>query len=782
MHTPISSRGFRTRWIRAALLVLVMGMSVTAASTTAVGAATTISAAVSVSPSTATAGSVTSLSYRATVVRAGTLASVTFAIPPGSSGRPTSVNGTLTTPSTGFLRWTAARPVAVAVGTRLAIPVHGLTMPRAVGAWSLAVAARSTAGLTLTSGYAALATTPGAVPTSAVSVAPSSAPPATTITLTYRGVVTRGGMLRRIEMKLPSGSRGRLTSVNGTVTTIAPGVVAWTSTRGDLAVLAGTRLAVPLYGLVTPTTPGASTVAMTARASDLATVLGAGTATFVVNLVPPAAMPSVAVEPFDPVPSGCPDRWPTTAEENGRPGDPGWTIAGVAATHLAAYATSDSATCGDLVGLRVRSATAYSVTAYRMGHYDGTGARKVWTTASARPPAAQPDPVTGGLDGLGRDLAMTTAPWTTTVEVAVDREFVPGTYLFKISNASEATYVPLTVRDDTGVTHDVLVQQATTTWQAYNRWGGNSFYSTPGSGRLSHDRPFAEGQGSGQFLQLELGLVRWAESQGIDVTYWTDQDLERFGGQLPLRARTLFLPAHDEYYSLGMRAALVQAVARGVNVANLGANTVYRRISYRPGLREWDIDRYTSWPASSTWRWSGLGYHEQTVLGAQYGCAVKDDLTTNTSFLFAGLPAGTVVPGFIAGEQDFVHPGVWLPATHTVQAHGNAYCFRSGTTQTFDMTTYTAASGARVFNGSTFGYGCFLGGVCPTSWKVVDPPTASRAAVATMMRNLATWVGRGTIDMPGVPGSTSPPPPTGRVGPGAVEVKPPSLSVEIGPE
>jgi hypothetical protein len=79
--------------------------------------------------------------------------------------------------------------------------------------------------------------------------------------------------------------------------------------------------------------------------------------------------------------------------------------------------------------------------------------------------------------------------------------------------------------------------------------------------------------------------VFWAESKGIDVTYWTNNDLDEYGGQLPARARTIFRPGHDEYYSLRMRATLSQAINHGVNVANLGANTAYRLITFTDNSR-----------------------------------------------------------------------------------------------------------------------------------------------------------------------------------------------------
>jgi hypothetical protein len=51
-------------------------------------------------------------------------------------------------------------------------------------------------------------------------------------------------------------------------------------------------------------------------------------------------------------------------------------------------------------------------------------------------------------------------------------------YLLKLVAATGQRYVPLTIRDDRS--HAALVvQDAVTTWQAYNRWGGRSLYVGP---------------------------------------------------------------------------------------------------------------------------------------------------------------------------------------------------------------------------------------------------------------------------------------------------------------
>jgi hypothetical protein len=238
---------------------------------------------------------------------------------------------------------------------------------------------------------------------------------------------------------------------------------------------------------------------------------------------------------------------------------------------------------------------------------------------------------------------------------------------------------------------------------------------------------------------------------GLDVTYWTDNDLDEFGGQLPVRAGTVFLPGHDEYYSLRMRAALSQAITRGVNVASLGANASYRRIAFTDaGRRSWDIDRYTAGLSSTLWRYLGDAYASQPLLGAEYACYLSgNSLVTGSSWLFRGVPAGTVVPGFLAGEIDNVRPGLYRQPGLSIVAGSTGICDKDGKPAPMHATAFTAASGARVFNGSSFAYSCFLIRRCPSTWVVPAPSVASRRTVTTMVANITEWVSRGAIQVPG---------------------------------
>lgn len=730
----------RLSWVRRYASAVAALLLVPATLTVAATPAAAVVVNVAISATTASNGT-TTLSYRGTATRAGTLRYILVSIPPGSGGRITSVNGAVRTVSPGVLQWRPTRTTTVAVGTRFSIPLYGVLLPGG-GPWSLSFRAIGTTGAALSAGSGSL------VRPANVRITATKPIPGQKTALTYAGTVGRPGILTAVRMKLPTGASGSLTSVNGTLT-VASGYATWRP-RSRLTVRGGLRLAIPIYGVALSKYGGIMRLGMVATSSTGAQLM-AGTGTLAL-VAPPAPMPTILAGSFPVRPAGCPTVWPTTAAENAKPGTGAWVIPTTMNGPLAAYLTKVSATCGSTVDLKVTSGRPVSVIAYRVGYYQGLGGREVWRRVGV-PTVVQPKPTIGGTAN-GHPLRMASAAnWSKTLTIGVDKNWVPGTYLIKVSDGRYAAYVPLTVRDDTGRKHSLLIQQATTTWQAYNWYGGRSFYSsaTTGSGRLTFDRPYAEGQGSGQFLSLEQGLVVWAESKGLDVTYWTDNDLDVYGGQLAARAGTIFLPSHDEYYSLRMRASISQAIKRGVNVASFGANAMYRRITFTDSTRRtWDIDRYTAGGTSTQWRYLGDAFASQPLLGAEYSCGIfAASLRTGSSWLFRGVPVGTVVPGFLAGEADYVWPGLYKHPGLGIIASGSAKCRSTGTSTPMHSTAFVAPSGARVFNGSTFAYGCFLVRRCPSNLGIPAQSVESRRVVTTMVTNITNWVGRGTIGVTG---------------------------------
>jgi len=425
------------------------------------------------------------------------------------------------------------------------------------------------------------------------------------------------------------------------------------------------------------------------------------------------------------------------ARENARPGAADWRILDDPANPvrdtplewIEGYADTATAQHGQTVTLFVDTpASTFTVTAYRMGWYDGLQARSVWQstpTIGGRQPSATFDGRTG----------MAEAPWAASLTVEITDEWPPGAYLLKLqSDARGGHYVPLTVRDD-AATGDLLFMSAVTTWQAYNPWGGCTLYECFAPRTkfraevVSFDRPYAHSyaQGAADFPTHELPLISFIEQQGFDVAYITNIDLHREPA-LAASRHALVSPGHDEYYSWPMREGLVQALDGGTNIAFFGANAVYRNIRLEPGAGGAADRREVNYrvrdPGAGddphlvtvNWRELPLRKPEAEIVGVQYGCAeVRANLrlVNTSSWLYAGTGAteGQRLTNLVGVEFDELAPSSLTPTGVEVFAATPLTC-RNLTYQ--QVTAYhTRPSGAGVFAAGTIDWGCGLDGTCP---------------------------------------------------------------------
>jgi hypothetical protein len=562
-------------------------------------------------------------------------------------------------------------------------------------------------------------------------------------TLTYRAKVSRSGTLTHIVMTVPTGTvLGKLRSSSGTVAYYKPNQIIWRPVK-PIALSAGANLVIPVSGLSWSQAGNYPLWLVAATSNGTALTYATGNIALVHRTQ--QCLPSYGASYIQ--------------DENAKSGTPGWQIqpSGFDSSRLSAYSGKDSYRCGEIVYLRVHAASSFfiKVDVYRMGYYGGVGARKVWSTEGSALGGKQAPAVIVQGSNPSRPLNMVDASgWFLNLGIRVDGSYTPGTYLARITDTvGKYTYVPFTVRDDTGSKHSLLLQQASTTWQAYNRYGGRSFYTVPGSAVLSFNRPYHEGQGSGQYLSLEYGLVYWLEKNNYDVAYWGDMDLHARTSQVPSRADTLILPAHDEYYSLAMRTGVIGAINNSVNVVSFGANQIYRQIRPNTTGSQFEVyERWTNWPASTTWRYRGPSYHEQAILGAEYGCRSNGTVTTDTNWMWSGVASGTRLEGFANGETDWVHPASQAPipaGTTILNTAPLDFCAISSEPLRMEIVARTNASGARVFGGSTFAYSCFLIASCPTNWLVGKPQQplivsdSDAAAVGQMVATVLSWATSG---------------------------------------
>ena len=411
---------------------------------------------------------------------------------------------------------------------------------------------------------------------------------------------------------------------------------------------------------------------------------------------------------------------PFPVEENKRPGTSAWRITDLGAPDaINGYADRQSVLPGQSFRLYVSTtAKSFRVKAFRFGWYQGHQARLVWTS---QPAAGQRQTTVHIAPGTH----MVTAPWRPSLTIST-RDWLPGSYLLRLDASSGAErYVPITVRS-ASTAGAVVILNDNTTWQAYNAWGGYSLYQGPdGLPRdrgyaVSFDRPYDQ-NGAGRFLFFDQKAIALAERTGVPLAYETDVDLDQHPGLLA-GARAVISLGHDEYYSLAMRNALVQARDAGTNLAFLGANAIYRHIRFAAGDRVIICYKaavldplYGKDNAQTTQQWRDPPdpRPESVITGVFYECNPVSDpyvVYDPSNWIFAGTGAyrGERFPGMVGPEYDRLNPGVPFPRPLEILAHSPLTC--DGFSTFADSAYYTVASGAGVFASGTMRWVCAMQG------------------------------------------------------------------------
>lgn len=400
-------------------------------------------------------------------------------------------------------------------------------------------------------------------------------------------------------------------------------------------------------------------------------------------------------------------------------GTPDWQVTRPGPAHaIEGFADRTSVLPGDPVRLFVSTTAAgYTATAYRMGAYINSEALQVWRSAhqlTVPQPAATIDPAT----------RMVSAGWRPSLTVPTIG-WAPGDYLVRLdSDDGFQRFVPLTVRS-TSTTGRVVMMNAVTTWQAYNRWGGASLYAGV-HGRAdvdSYDRPYDYGDGAADFLSNELPLLVLAERLDLPLAYLTSLDVHGDAHALD-GARALLSPGHDEYWSLQMREAVTAARDAGMNIGFFGANAVYRHIRLQPSAlgpdrQEVNYRDFTADPihgtapydATQEWRRPPRPRPESVLTGSLYECnGVKADMVVAdaSSWLLRDIAIdGEHLAGVVGDEYDRVTLSAPTPRPIQVLFHSPLRC--RGMTSVSDATWYTTPSGAGVFDSGTSAWVSFLG-------------------------------------------------------------------------
>jgi len=402
--------------------------------------------------------------------------------------------------------------------------------------------------------------------------------------------------------------------------------------------------------------------------------------------------------------------------ENARPGDPHWAIRHLGAEHeIEGYAGRISVRQGESFPLFVSSTSAgYQVTAFRMGWYQGDGARTVWQSGALRG-RRQNGPILAGPTSTIR------TDWDPALDVPTD-DWPPGSYLLRLdADSGGQRYVPVTVRSQS-TAGKVVLKNGVETWQAYNLWGGYDLYKGPQgdyasrSLAVSLDRPY-DSNGAAMFLTYERNAVKLAEQIGIPLAYVTSMDIAADPHLLD-GASALISLGHDEYWSPAERANVTVARDAGVNLAFLGANALFRRTRLEAtalGPDHLVVCYKTSYPddpmygkdpslVTSDWRGAPSPDPESSLIGTLYesypaNAAYRVVSPRSWVFKGTGVPAGATFANLVGIEYDRVNPGYPVQRPIEVLSHSPLVC--QGVSSYGDSAYYTHSGGAGVFNAGT---------------------------------------------------------------------------------
>ena len=334
------------------------------------------------------------------------------------------------------------------------------------------------------------------------------------------------------------------------------------------------------------------------------------------------------------------------------------------------YFDQTSIGCGEKAKLTVVGAKSAELLIYRIGYYQGNGARlvkKIKSTKSFTATASTP----------------------------------PGQYLVKLKAPGKiSTFVPLMVRGS--VKSDVTFISSVLTWQAYNQWGGSSLYKGSNGKRetrattVSFDRPY-DGDGAGQFRYMEEPLIQMMEQIGIDIEYLTDVDLEK---KHNVNSASIVVGGHSEFWTESMRDVVEKSIESGTNLLIFGGNTAYAKT---------DLILRT---VNNRTPYRDINKPESLFIGSQFfALAIHKDLEVQVDgkWPFNVLGKAGVIKGIYGYEADTamgtVGPGVEILARATISPTEKGFVAMS--------TYYSAPSGAGVLNIGTNAWVCAMANRCP---------------------------------------------------------------------
>jgi hypothetical protein len=463
---------------------------------------------------------------------------------------------------------------------------------------------------------------------------------------------------------------------------------------------------------------------------------------------------------------------PSIAAENRDRGTRAWRlpgpardVGGLAYGALTGYVAAPTVAPGQVQRIYVSAPGSRSVgiRVFRIGWYGGAGGREVLRAGSLR--VVRQPPCTHSFR-----TGLTECRWHPTLSFPIPSALATGVYIAKLSTSRGQRDCLFVVRSPRP--QPLLAQLPTSTYEAYNGWGGDSLY--PGGAyrvgatrttqgvEVSYQRPYDSATGAGQFFARDVAMVRFLERYRYPVSYTASESVDANPGQLA-RHKAVIDFGHSEYWSQRQASAFARARNGGASLLFLSSNTMAWRVRYQ--ARGNTIVAYKEFAKRAPDRATPTGRFPDggaSLMGSAYAGCITPRLSVagppryryyawlaapglRPGWLFAHtrIDARTTIPGIVGYELD-MRTRATPRGTQTVGG-GVASCMstepgepapRVG--QNLAQTTlYTTRRGALVFSSGSLGWEL---GLEPVPSASPDAPRAPDPRVVGITRNLLARV------------------------------------------
>ena len=275
--------------------------------------------------------------------------------------------------------------------------------------------------------------------------------------------------------------------------------------------------------------------------------------------------------------------------ENSKPGSPPseWQVGNGADPSIQGFPTQMSVAPGQTISFKIKTdASGYRIDIYRLGYYDGDGARKVATiTPSATLPQTQPACLTDSTTGL-----IDCGNWAVSASWAVPATAVSGVYIAALTRDRHRRHQTRSRSSSANdVSHSDIVFQTSDRPGRHTTTTAATASTRPSLRRAAPTRsattgPFTRPASTDDLLfGAEYPMLAGWSSNGYDVSYISGVDTDR-SGRRAAQPQVFLSSGHDEYWSGAAARQRRGRARRGREPGFFSGNEVFWKTGWEPSI------------------------------------------------------------------------------------------------------------------------------------------------------------------------------------------------------